>query len=71
MLLNGILALLAIQLTTISAQTVSSTAVDNTNSNVTVLQQQPIDKPGMFICNSESSLYLLFFIYMYSWFTKC
>lgn len=65
MLLNGILALLAIQLTTISAQTVSSTAVDNTNSNVTVLQQQPIDKPGMFICNSEfKSILTFFFIYV-------
>lgn len=65
MLLNGILALLAIQLTTISAQTVSSsTAVDNTNSNVTVLQQQPIDKPGMFICNLEFKSVLTFYIYI-------
>lgn len=69
MLLTGILALLAIQLSSINAQAVSSsTTVDNTNSNVTVLQQQPIDKPGMFVCNPEFKSILTCF---FSWFTKC
>jgi hypothetical protein len=73
MLLNGILVLLAIQLTSINAQTVnSSTTVDNANSNITVLQHQPIDKPGMFIFNlGFKSILIYIYIYTFSWLTEC
>ena len=75
MLLNGILVLLAIQLTSINAQTVnSSTKVDNANSNITVLQHQPIDKPGMFIFNlgfKSILIYIYIYKYTFSWLTEC